>query len=170
MIRESGYNLLDVVKKEDGYHHEIEGDIEIDHSLNQEIADALDTGELPSGDFDGDKIGEVCYDYHIKSFIYPQDVTAEEIEGISQDEENEYEAMMTETERSQGQTAVGTSVRFAISSMESMWTVEDIVELSGASRNRTGEVVEQEEIRGNCELIAKAKTGGRYKRIYITHK
>ena len=171
MIRESGYDIVDINKSGSDYNHTIQGDIELDHLINQVLGESLDDGSLPNGDFDeDDKIGEICYQYDLLGFVYPEEVTAEEVEGISKDEEKEYEAMMTETERSQGQTAVGTSVRFAISSMESMWTVKDIVDLSGASRNRVGEVVEQEEIRGNCELIAKAKTGGRPKRIYITHE
>ena len=170
MIRESGYDIVDVNKSGSDYNHTIQGDIELDHLINQVLGESLDDETLPNGDFNGDKIGEICYQYDLLGFVYPENVEAEEIEGVSQSEKNEYEAMMTETERSQGQTAVGTSVRFAISAMESMWTMKDIVDLSGASRDRVGEVVEQEEIRGNCELIAKAKTGGRYKRIYITHK
>jgi hypothetical protein len=172
MRRESDFDILDLREEEDASGeehliHRIQGGIDLDTIVN----DTIDDAELFPDEYDEEKkVAEVCYQYSITSFVYPEAVRAEEIEGVTEDEKREYESMMTEVERNQGQTGVGTSVRFAISAMDGMWTIDDVKELSGASRDTVETVVEQEEIRDNCELISRAKTGGMSKGIYITHK
>lgn len=166
MRRESDFDVVDIVSTK-FLKHDIQGGIDIDIAIEQVLDDA---DELFADEYDDEKVAEVCYLYNITSFVYPENVRAEEIEGVSEVEKEDYKVMMAEVEINQGQTAVGTSVRFAISAMEDMWTIDDLVELSGASRDTVERVVEQEEIRDNCELIARAKTAGMSKGIYITHK
>jgi hypothetical protein len=171
MRREFDFDIIDLREVEDvsgdeNLIHRIQGSIDIDTIIN----DTIDEDNLYPDEYGDDKVAEVCYQYSTISFIYPENVRAEEIGGVSEGEKQQYEKMMTETERSQGQTGQGTSVRFAISAMDKMWTIDDLVELSGASRDTVERVVEQEEIRENCELIARAKTSGMSKGIYITHK
>ena len=112
--------------------------------------------------------GTELVDIDIENIVKISDVRDEDVEGISKEEITQYQDAMSEIQQKQGQPAKGTHARIAISAMDRVWTLDDIVELSGASRDVVRRVVEQELIRGFVKQIGKAKTQGRAKAIYIT--
>lgn len=92
----------------------------------------------------------------------------DDIEGVTDREEQVYEKRMEQFEREHGQGAVGDRVRIAISVLEPVWTIDDLKELSSASRDTVERVVSKEQIRNIVEQVGKARTGGRPKSIYRT--
>lgn len=92
----------------------------------------------------------------------------DDIEGVTESEVQVYYKHMKEFEKQFGQDSVGDRVRIAISVLESVWTIDDIVEISGASRDTAERVVRKEHIRGIVDIVGEARTGGRPKSIYRT--
>lgn len=103
-----------------------------------------------------------------KSVDLDVEIESEDVEGITDEEVTVYQNKMAVVQTQQGQPAKSTYARFAITAMSGVWTLDDIVELSGASRDTVRRVVDQEEIRDVVNQVGKAKTGKRRKAVYIT--
>jgi hypothetical protein len=92
----------------------------------------------------------------------------DDIEGVKKREVQLYRERMEQFKTQHGQGSVGDGVCIAISVLEPVWTIDDIVEISGASRDTAERVVSKEQIRNIVEKVGEARTGGRPKSIYQT--
>ena len=112
--------------------------------------------------------GHKLIDIDFDDVVEFSDLNVECVEGIAVMEESQYEKKVTGIEENQGQQQKGTYASFAISCLEWLWVIDDVMRLCGCSKPTARRVIEREQIKGYCEVVGQAKTGGRPKTVYKT--
>jgi len=112
--------------------------------------------------------GWYATDFDFDEIVEVSEFTVDCVKGFSVKDESEYGNKVTEIEENQGQQEIGTYASFAISSLDWLWVIDDVMELCGCSRATARRVIEREQIKGYCEVVDRAKTGGRPKTVYKT--
>ena len=77
----------------------------------------------------------------------------DDIKGVSSEEQQYYNEMLYQIEKSQGQTTKEARVRFAIHSFKDFWLIDDIQEMTGVDRETIQDVVTQERCMDHCEIV-----------------